>query len=117
DRGRVYLQYGPPDIRTKYSTDPNSYPYEMWEYYSLVDKTQALTNPNNRQSNKMFVFYDPDLVTNRYTLIHSEGRGEISNTRWKLLLTKRSNQSTDMDDENAPLNFGGNADDNYRNPR
>ncbi len=89
----------------------------MWEYYSLVDKTQALTNPNNRQSNKMFVFYDPDLVTNRYTLIHSEGRGEISNTRWKLLLTKRSNQSTDMDDENAPLNFGGNADDNYRNPR
>lgn len=117
DRGRVYLQYGPPDTRTKYNTDPGVYPYEIWEYYSLVDKTQVLTNPNNRQSNKLFVFCDTDLVTNKYTLIHSEARGEVNNTRWKLLLNKRNSQSINMDDESVPDRFGGNADDNFKNPR
>jgi len=117
DRGRVYLQYGAPDQRTKYYTEPSALPYEIWEYYSLVDKTQVLTNPSNRQSNKNFVFYNSDLVTNKFVLIHSEARGEISNVRWKLLLYKRNIQSLNLDEENVPDNFGGNADDNFRNPR
>lgn len=117
DRGRVYLQYGPPDQRTKYNTEPSALPYEIWEYYSLIDKTLLLTNPSNRQSNKKFVFYNPDLVTNKYVLIHSEARGEINNVRWKLLVHKRDTQSLNLDNENVPDHFGGNADDNFNNPR
>ncbi len=117
DRGRVYLQYGPPDQRTKNNSEPSAYPYEIWEYYTLVDKTQIINNPGNRQSSKNFVFYNPDLVTNKYTLIHSEARGEINNVRWRLLLHKRDTQSPDLDNESVPTQYGGNADDNFNNPR
>lgn len=117
DRGRVYLQYGPPDQRSNYTTDPSALPHEIWEYYTLVDKSKALTNPDNRQSNKKFVFYNPDLVTNKYELIHSEARGEINNTRWRLLVFKRTTQSSDLDNESVPDNYGGNVDDNFKNPR
>ncbi len=117
DRGRVYLQYGPPDQRSKYETEPSSYPYEIWEYYSLVDKSQIVTNPNNKQSSKKFIFMNSDLVTNKYVLIHSEARGEIINTRWRLLLRKRDTQSNDFDKEDAPEHYGGNAEDNFNNPR
>jgi GWxTD domain-containing protein len=117
DRGRVYLQYGPPDYRSKYDTEPSALPYEVWEYNRLVDRTQILTNPDNQQSTKKFVFYDPDLVTNKWTLIHSDARGEIYNTRWKMLVYKRDTQSNNYDDENVPDHFGGNADDNFNNPK
>lgn len=117
DRGRVYLQYGAPDQLTKYYTEPSALPYEIWEYYSLVDKSRILTNPGNRQSNKRFVFYNPDLVTNKFELIHSEARGEINNTRWKLNVYGRDTQSTNLDSEGVPDHFGGNANDNYNNPR
>ena len=116
DRGRVYLQYGTPDQLTKYYTDEGAFPYEIWEYYSLIDKSQALTNPDNRQSNKKFVFYNPDLVTNKFALIHSDARGEINNARWKLQIYSRTTQSTNLDNENVPDNFGGNADENFKNP-
>lgn len=117
DRGRVYLQYGPPDQRTKYDSEPSAFPYEIWEYYTLIDKSQLLINPGNKQSSKKFVFYNPDLVTNKYSLIHSDARGEIINTRWQLLLHKRDTQSTNLDDEKAPEHYGGNTDDNFNNPR
>ncbi len=117
DRGRVYLQYGPPDQRSNYNTDPSALPYEIWEYYTLVDKSKALTNPDNRQSNKKFVFYNQDLVTNKYELIHSEARGEINNTRWRLLVFKRTTQSPNLDNGSVPDNYGGNVDDNFKNPR
>lgn len=117
DRGRVFLQYGAPDQRGKYEQEPNSYPYEIWEYYTLVDKSQIVTNPNNRQSNKKFVFMNSDLVTNNFNLIHSEARGEIYNTRWKLQLRKRTTQSNNIDKEDVPDQFGGSVDDNFKNPR
>lgn len=117
DRGRVYLQYGPPDQRTQSSIEPSAYPYEIWEYYSLHDKTQDLTNPNNRQNNKKFVFYNPDLVSNKYQLIHSTAKGEVYNTAWDLLIHKRDTQNSNLDSEKAPDHFGGNANDNFSNPR
>ena len=83
----------------------------------MFDKTQALTNPNNKQSSKNFVFYNPDLVTNKYTLIHSEARGEIYNTRWRLLLHKRDTAAPDLDQESTPDRFGEKADDSFNNPR
>ncbi len=117
DRGRVYLQYGPPDQRTKVDVEPSAYPYEIWEYYRMVDKSLLTTYPENKQSNKKFVFYNPDLVTNKFTLIHSTAQGETYNTRWELLLHKRDSQSHDMDAEKVSDHFGGNADENFRSPR
>lgn len=117
DRGRVYLQYGPPDQRSKVEAEPSAYPYEIWEYYRLIDKSLATTYSENKQSNKKFVFYNPDLVTNKFTLIHSTAQGEIYNTRWEILLHKRDSQSHDLDDEKVMQHFGGNADENFRSPR
>jgi GWxTD domain-containing protein len=117
DRGRVYLQYGPPDQRTKMDREPSAYPYEIWEYYRLYDKSLSVTYPENKQSNKKFVFYNPDLVTNKYTLIHSNAQGEINNTRWELLLHKRDTQINNMDINTAPRSYGDNAQDNFLSPR
>ena len=76
-----------------------------------------LTYQDNKQSNKKFVFYNPDLVTNKYTLIHSTAQGEINNHRWELLIHKRDTQAPNLDSEKVRDHFGGNADDNFRNPR
>jgi GWxTD domain-containing protein len=117
DRGRVYLQYGAPSARTRVDTEPSAYPYEIWQYDALIDKQQDMTNPRNRQSNKKFVFYDPDLVTNNYRLIHSDARGEIYDSRWEMVIHNRDTQSHNMDDETVPDHYGGNVDDNFKNPR
>ena len=117
DRGRVFLQYGPPDIRNKYDVEPSALPYEIWEYYSLVNKALILTDPDNKQSTKKFIFYNPDLVTNKYTLIHSDARGEINNFRWNLLIHKRDTQDSNLDNATTPSEFGGNSLDNFNNPK
>jgi GWxTD domain-containing protein len=117
DRGRVYLQYGAPNQRSLSSHEPSAYPYEIWEYNVLFDKRQMLSNPYNKQSNKKFVFYNPDLVTNKYTLLHSTAKGEIYNSNWDMMLHKRDTKSSNYDIEKAPEHFGGNANDMFRDPR
>jgi GWxTD domain-containing protein len=117
DRGRVYLQYGPPDQRNAVNSDPSSYPYEIWQYNSLVNKSQQLTNPGNRQSDKRFVFYNPDLVTNRYPLIHSDARGELQNNRWQMLLNKRTVPSSNTDEEKVDDGYGRKVNENYSDPK
>lgn len=117
DRGRVYLQYGPPDQLTKIDREPSSYPYEIWEYYRLYDKSLSVTFPENKQSNKKFIFYNPDLVTNKYTLIHSNAQGETYNYQWQLLLRKRDLPVYNYDMQQTPSTYGNNADEYYRNPR
>lgn len=117
DRGRVYLQYGPPDARDIAEMEPSSYPYEIWQYNLLVDKTLITTNPNNKQSNKKFVFYNPDLVSNKYILLHSDARGEIYNNRWQIDLHKRDSQSHNLDDTKVQEHFGGESGTNFNNPR
>lgn len=106
DRGRVYLQYGPPDNRTVSQHEPSAYPYEIWHYYKL-----------GRQSNRRFVFYNPDLVTNDYTLIHSDALGEIMNDQWQLLLMKRDTQTKDIDATSPAQHFGTQIQQNYQSPR
>lgn len=106
DRGRVYLQYGPPNQRTQAENEPSAYPYEIWQYYKMKD-----------QSNRKFVFYNPDLVTNDYRLLHSDAKGEISNPAWELKLHERNNAPKTLDQQNVNDHFGGNSDDNFRNPR
>lgn len=118
DRGRVYLQYGPPDSRNAVSTEPSAYPYEIWQYNTLVNKSLRLSTPYNRQSNRKFVFYNPDLVSNKYKLLHSDARGEVKDARWELVVYKRTNSSSDLDNEKInDQGFGGNINDNFTNPK
>jgi hypothetical protein len=99
------------------NSDPSSYPYEIWQYYSLVNKSQLLTDPGNRQSNKRFVFYNPDLATNRYSLVHSDARGELQNNRWQMLLNKRTVPSSNTDEEKVDDGYGRKVNENYSDPK
>ncbi len=106
DRGRVYLQYGPPNTRTERPTEPSAYPYEIWHYYKI-----------NQYSNRRFVFYNQDLSSNDYELLHSDVFGEIKNSNWQVLLNKRNTPTNNYDTKTPESQFGGNADDFYKNPR
>lgn len=88
DRGRVYLQYGPPNTRSTQYNEPSNYPYEIWQYYTL----------SNNQRNKKFVFYSPDMVTSDFLLLHSDAIGEINNPRWKIDLRSRIYSTRDIQD-------------------
>ncbi|MCK9204545.1 MAG: GWxTD domain-containing protein [Bacteroidales bacterium] len=88
DRGRVYLEYGPPNTRSTQYNEPSNYPYEIWQYYTL----------NNGQRNKKFVFYSPDMVTSDFILLHSDAIGEVNNPRWKIDLRSRIYSTRDMQD-------------------
>lgn len=100
DRGRVFLQYGPPNVINDNPFDAGSggitsdteinrgvsgsVPYQIWHYYSLKN-----------QRNKIFVFYNPHLVPNEYDLIHSDAQGELHNNQWKAYLRRGTIQSLD----------------------
>jgi len=72
ERGRVYLQCGKPNHIERALREQSSRPYEIWQYYVLEDQRDII-----------FVFYNRDLVTNDYELLHSNARGEKSNASWK----------------------------------
>lgn len=59
DRGRVFLQYGKPNKLVDVPSEPSAYPYQIWQYYHI-----------DRYSNIRFVFYNRDLSTNDYSLLH-----------------------------------------------
>ena len=105
DRGRVYLQYGPPNNITQSVSDPSAYPYEIWQYYTLQN-----------QRNRKFVFYQPDLVTNDYELLHSDAFGEINDPSWEMKLTKRNTPTYNHDQTRGNDYYGGKAGDFYKNP-
>lgn len=107
DRGRVYLQYGPPNIISESYNEPSSYPFEIWQYYELP----------GGQRNKRFVFYTTDLITNNFKILHSDAIGEIYNYKWKVFLNNRWFDPFSVDQDNVPDIWGGKADDYYRNPR
>ncbi|MEI7662271.1 MAG: GWxTD domain-containing protein [Bacteroidota bacterium] len=96
DRGRVYLQYGPPNTRSTQYSEPSNYPYEIWQYYTL----------NNNQRNKKFVFYSPDMVTSDFFLLHSDATGEINNPRWKIDLRNRIYTTHDIQDTQVIESWG-----------
>jgi len=95
DRGRVYLQYGPPNSRHEVRNASSSYPYEIWHYYKL-----------NNQSDRKFVFVNSDFATDEYRLVYSNVNGEVTNQEW----SNRIRQS------NIP-SFGDDFNNNYINPR
>lgn len=106
DRGRTYLKYGKPNTRSEFKSEPNAYPYEIWHYYKIAGF-----------SNKKFVFYSPDVVTNDYPLLHSDMPGHINNPQWKVQLHKRTNQPIDMEEQNNGGHYGNRANDYFNNPR
>lgn len=112
DRGRVYLQYGPPNSRIVSESEPNSYPYEIWHYYSL-----------NNQRNRRFVFYNKSFATNDWELLHSDAFGEIQNHNWQVVLQQRNFLDNHNLDANRPQTnsrdwgWGSRAEDYWNNPR
>ena len=113
DRGRVYLQYGAANAAQQVSSEPNSYPYEIWQYYRLKNPSTG-----QFQTNKKFVFYNPTLDGKCYTLLHSDARGEIRDDRWQIKLQQRDNQIMNLD-QTTPNNtsYGSGAADLFNNPR
>ena len=95
DRGRVYLQYGPPNSRHEVRNASSSYPYEIWHYYKL-----------NNQSDRKFVFVNSDFATDEYRLVYSNVNGEVTNQEWSNRIKQSSIPS-----------FGDDFNNNYINPR
>lgn len=119
DRGRVYLQYGPPDQRVVTTNEPSSYPYEIWQYYTIRPNPNLsiLNQPNlTNQTNKKFVFADFDLVTNNYQLIHSDARGETRDDNWQMRLVKRDTPNHNLDQQQGDPQYGGHSTDWYNDP-
>lgn len=106
DRGRVYLEYGPPNARNVNYNEPSSYPYEIWQYYTL----------NNTQRNKKFVFYSEDMVTSDFTLLHSDAIGEVYEPRWRIFLRNRIYAPLDLQDTQIINAWGENANDDWALP-
>lgn len=106
DRGRVYLKYGAPNSVSKEDREPSAYPYEIWHYYKLQNQT-----------NRRFVFYNPDLVTDEFVLLHSDARGEIYNSQWDVEIHRRTSPVPTHDDQSVEKHFGGHTKDLYRSPR
>ncbi len=106
DRGRIFLKHGKPNTRSVFPSEPNAYPYEIWHYYKI-----------DGFSNKRFVFYSPDLITNEFPLLHSDMPGYLNYPQWKVQLHKRTNQPLDLDTENQEDHYGTRANDFYTNPR
>jgi GWxTD domain-containing protein len=93
ERGRVYLQYGPPSQRAMEPNEHNTFPYEIWQYYRTVDQTNG-----QFFSNRKFVFVNKMLGDDCYNLVHSDMRGEINNPRWQFEVTRRNtNGMSDLD--------------------
>ncbi len=102
ERGRVYLQYGPPNTRFREYMDPSAWPYEIWHYYLI-----------GTQSNGKFLFYSRDYANNDFVILNSNVKGEISNYRWEVDLhtrdTDRNNNPMDLDRTKESEYFSGKA--------
>lgn len=112
DRGRVYLQYGKPDQRTQVNSDPNAYPYEIWQYYRIYDKSTG-----RFFTNKKFVFANFTIADDCYKLIHSDVKGELYDEKWQFRLVNRTQMNTNIDQDKPVNTYGNNFDDLYNNPR
>ncbi len=112
DRGRVYLQYGPPNTIAPSTYEPNTFPYEIWHYYR-IENSEA----TSAQGDRRFVFYTRELSSNNYELLHSDAIGEIRNVRWHLDLQGRTDQFFDLDTEQGEDHYGGRSQDFFNDPR
>jgi GWxTD domain-containing protein len=98
DRGRVYLQYGAPNEKSR-NNNSGGYNYEVWQYYKLPDG----------QSKVIFVFYNPTLTNNGMQLLHSNARGELQDPNWKQKIGGANASDFDMDGRNNRNGVNGNT--------
>jgi len=110
DRGRVYLQFGPPNARTQSYDEPRAYPYEIWQYYKI-----------GIQSNRKFVFFAREYASGDFELLHSDVQGEVYNPRWEIALhqrdTDRYKSPQQIDRMTEDDYWGKRSDDYYNLPR
>jgi GWxTD domain-containing protein len=109
DRGRVYLQYGPANTMAQENMDDNSYPYEIWHYYSI-----------GKESNRKFVFYSRNRSANDYELLHSDVTGELSNPNWHNMVARSNSQQIDPERNHTKgqvSRFGEKVQDNFDRPK
>ena len=106
DRGYVHLKYGPPNTIMDQPIDADGLPYQIWHYYRA-----------GRFTNKRFVFYLPDRVSECYELLHSDVPGEIKNPNWNRLLHVSNTSLNNVQDNSAPIGHGQQVLDFYNMPR
>jgi len=107
ERGRVFLQYGTPNSIMREYNDPSAYPFEIWHYYQAQS-----------QNNIKFIFYNTDLSSNEFQLLHSNAVGEPNDYQWRLHLRKRDSGFESIDDMGNPIDdWGSNMNKYYENPR
>lgn len=112
DRGRVFLQYGPPNVRSERPNEPGAWPYEIWQYYEMYNPIT-----DRKQTNRRFVFWCRNEASNNYELLHSDALGEQKNERWELVLYNRGKGTTDIDQTEQGIQPGGQSRDLFNNPR
>ena len=105
DRGRIYLRYGSPNTIASRPHPPLAYPYEIWHFYQIKG-----------QSNVKFVFYNPDLVSNNYSLLHSNAIGEIRDYRWLVKLKNRNASIPNLDNTDTWDYYSNEAQELFNNP-
>ncbi|MCX7606395.1 MAG: GWxTD domain-containing protein [Bacteroidia bacterium] len=96
DRGRVFIQYGPPNDMQFFYNEPDKYPYQIWTYNQIGSQGQVI-----------FVFYDPDLITGEYPLLHSNKLGELQNRNWRAFLLRARAASTGETERYQRFGSGG----------
>ncbi len=101
ERGRVYLQYGPPNTRIVRNNEVDYWPFEIWHYYST----------NNNLHNRRFLFYDTTLMGDM-DLLHSDVPEEPKNFNWKEMVRSRPS-ALNMGDTSR-LNANNRTDTNSR---
>lgn len=106
DRGRIFLKHGKPNTISEIKNETSTYPYEIWHYYGIEGR-----------SNVKFIFYNPDIISNDYPLLHSTLPGEIYNASWKVELHKRTNQPRDINETNPREYMHDRTNENFELPR
>ena len=81
DRGYIYMKYGVPSDVVTVEDEQSAPPYEIWFYNQF---------PQTNQNNVKFLFYNPNLTTNGYKLLHSTARGQINNPQWEVELYRNA---------------------------
>jgi len=106
DRGIVFLKYGPPNSMMDRLNEMDSYPYTIWHYYRAA-----------RFSDKRFVFYQPNLASDCFELLHSEVPGELQNPRWNQMLHIRNVAAPNVDTQDVNNMSGDRAREFFDLPR
>jgi GWxTD domain-containing protein len=80
DRGRVFLKYGPPIDIIEMHDNPQTYPFEIWQY-----------GQDGKMGDSKFYFVNYTFGPNNFSLAHSTALGEVQNPNWRKTID-RGNQ-------------------------